>query len=269
MRRTRSGPIIRKTAAGLTLIELVVALALGLLLVGAAATLLLARLDAQRRLLADVRLGLALDTVADLAARELRRAGHWGRADDARVPVDTVGAPEPPAMPPANPHAAMQPAAPAEIDGSPVTATTETRVPAWSYGRASTDHPDLREDMARDPDETGALRLNASTQALDLRQSGPSLLPGAGDNWQALTDPQRLRITHWQVSRSDRILDLRADCPPPRGTGGDTPGPPKLVIRRLTLDLVGHDPAAPDRPQRRSRTVRVRNDELRGQCPAP
>ncbi|RZS58719.1 hypothetical protein [Sphaerotilus mobilis] len=247
-------------AGGLTLVELLVALAVGLLIVGGAASLLLAQLDQQRQRLADARLTLALHVVADLAVRELRRSGHWGRADDAWPAHD-----EPDATRPANPHAALLPPAPASSE-----AVTTTALPAWSYGRASTDHPDLREDHARDHDETGALRLNGSTHAIDLRQSGPQLLPGSGDNWQALSDPQRLRLSSWRVTRRDHVIDLLATCPTTRCPSGDPQCPPQRVIRLLQLDLAGQDPTDPTEPARTrqlSRQVRVRNDELRGHCP--
>ncbi len=262
---------------GLTLVELLVALAIGLLIVGGAATALLAQLDAQRQRLADARLTQTLHTVADLAVRELRRAGHWGRADDgwpdesADAPADTdadadAGATSPvgPATSPAtNPHADLLPAPPTAAPG-----TTHTTVPAWSYGRASTDHPDLREDRTSDTDEVGALRLNASTQSIDLRMAGPQLAPGPGDHWQALTDPGRVRVTQWRVTRRDHVVDLLPTCARTVCQAGDTTCPPRRVMRLLQIDLTGHDPGAPTRTRQVSRLVRVRNDEVRGRCPS-
>lgn len=243
-------------ARGLTLVELLVALAIGLFLVGAAATLLLAQLAEQRARLADVRLTLALHGVADLAVRELRRAGHVGRADDGWPVAD-----DPDPARPGNPHAALIPASP------PVSMATSTSTPAWSYGRANADHPDLRDDRERDQDEVSALRLNPSTQALDLRLSGPALTPGSGDHWQALTDPGRLRVSRWLVTRRDLVVDLLATCARNRCDAGDTLCPPQRRVRLLQVDLSGHDPAEPARTRHVQRLVRVRNDELQGRCP--
>ncbi len=235
---------------GLTLVELLVALAIGLLVLGAAATLLLDQLDRQRRRLADVRLTLSLHHAADLAVRELRRAGHWGRADDGWPAGD-----DPAASHPDNPHATLIPDA------------ASTASPAWSYGRASTDHPDLRDDRARDADEVGALRLNASTRALDLRLTGPALAPGSGDTWQPLTDPARLRVTHWLVTRRDLRIDLLDTCARTVCAAGDPSCPPQRLVRRLQIDLSGHDPLDPALTRHVRRLVRVRHDELRGRCP--
>ncbi len=247
-----------RPSIGLTLVELLVALAIGLLVVGSTSAFLLGQLEQQRQRLADARLTLALHAVADLAVRELRRAGHWGRADDAWPASDV-----PDAARPSNPHVDLLPPAPTSPGGSSSTIT-----PAWSYGRASTDHPDLRADFARDPDEVGALRLNTATRAVDLRLAGPSLVPGSGDSWQALTDPQRLRLTQWQLTRRDRTIELLSLCAPASCPAGDSLCPPRRIQRLLTLDLTGHDPAAPGRPQQLRRVVRLRNDELRGHCPA-
>ncbi|MGY0193558.1 PilW family protein [Leptothrix sp. BB-4] len=236
---------------GLTLVELLVALAIGLMVVASTTTFVLGQLAQQRRQLADARLTLALHRVVDLAMRELRRAGHWGRAEQAWLAATPEAR--------SNPHAALLPPGPAG----------QTALPAWSYGRSSPDHPDLLDDTGRDADEASALRLNAATRAIDLRLSGPALSPGSGDSWQALTDPQRLRVTRWQVSRLDRVVDLLAHCPWPVCPPGDTTCPPQRVIRLLSVELDGHDPAAPDRPQQLRRVVQVRNDELRGHCPGP
>lgn len=246
-------PVCRKArqASGLTLVELLVALALGLLVVGGAATLLIDQLGQQRKRLADARLTLTLHSVADLAVRELRRAGHWGRADDG-WPADEGSDP----VRLDNPHASVLPD------------TSSTPTPAWSYGRASTDHPELRDDRNRDNDEVGALRLNASTQALDLRMAGPSLAPGSGDHWQALTDPSRLRVTRWLVTRRDMRVNLLASCARTTCEADDALCPPQRLIRLLQIDLSGHDPAEPALTRHVSRLVRVRNDELRGRCPA-
>jgi type IV pilus assembly protein PilW len=239
----------RRLLAGLTLVELLVALAVGLVLIAATTTFVLGQLRQQRQRLSDARLDLALLRVADLAARDLRRAGHWGQADQAWMSGDDSRH--------ANPHAALLPPGPDGHGG----------LPAWSYGRSNLDHPALQDDAGRDADETSALRLNPSTHAIDLRLSGPALAPGSGDTWQALTDPQRLRLTLWRVSRSDRVIDLLAHCPQPVCPAGDTACPPQRVIRLLSIELAGHDPTAPDRSRQLRRFVRVRNDELRGHCP--
>ena len=70
----------RSPQRGFTLVELLVGLALALVVV-AAGTLLLARqAHEQRALVIEARLMQDLRSTADLVARDLRRAGHWGDA---------------------------------------------------------------------------------------------------------------------------------------------------------------------------------------------
>lgn len=73
-------PVSRSAQRGLTLVELLVGLALGLLVLAAGALLLTQHLREHRALLLEARLMQDLRTAADLVARDLRRAGHWGDA---------------------------------------------------------------------------------------------------------------------------------------------------------------------------------------------
>ncbi|MFC7461180.1 PilW family protein [Hydrogenophaga defluvii] len=73
--RTRHRP--QRWQTGLTLVELLVGMALGLVVAGGALALFLTELQTSRRLLLEARLGHDLRAAADLLARDLRRAGHW------------------------------------------------------------------------------------------------------------------------------------------------------------------------------------------------
>lgn len=61
----------------MTLVELLIGMALGLVVAGGALALFLTELQISRRLLLEARLGHDLRAAADLLARDLRRAGHW------------------------------------------------------------------------------------------------------------------------------------------------------------------------------------------------
>ena len=73
---------LRTTAAqrGLSMVELMVGIALGMFLVAGASTLFVNHLDNSRRLLLEARLNQDLRATADLITRDLRRAGYWGNA---------------------------------------------------------------------------------------------------------------------------------------------------------------------------------------------
>ncbi len=61
----------------MTLVELLIGMALGLVVAGGALALFLTELQTSRRLLLEARLSHDLRVAADLLARDLRRAGHW------------------------------------------------------------------------------------------------------------------------------------------------------------------------------------------------
>ncbi len=70
----------RRTVRGLSLVELMVGLAVGLLVVAGAGQMLAGQIQEHRRLLLETQLQQDLRNAADMVSRELRRAGHWGAA---------------------------------------------------------------------------------------------------------------------------------------------------------------------------------------------
>lgn len=69
-----------QSQVGLTLVELLVGIAIGLLLIVGATSLFLSNLDSSRRLLLEARLNQNLRSAAELITRDLRRASHWDEA---------------------------------------------------------------------------------------------------------------------------------------------------------------------------------------------
>jgi prepilin peptidase dependent protein B len=236
---------------GLGLVEIMVALALGLFLIGSGAALVLGQLRDQRQLLLESRLRQDLRAVADLIVRDLKRAGHWGAAQDGLWHPEG-GAPA------VNPYAGTSPAA----------GTTAASL-GYAYSR------DAHEDHVVSNTERFGVRLNPNTRALELRLAGAALLPATGDQWQALTDPALVRITRWQVTVQDRRLDLLHHCAVPTcpsggGTGaaGTAPCPPRLLQHLALIELDAADARDPRVRTQWSTRVRLRNDVLQGACPA-
>ena len=241
---------LRRPDTGLGLIEIMVALALGLFLIGSGATLVLGQLGDQRQLLLESRLRQDLRAVADLILRDLKRAGHWGAAQDGLWHPDG-GAPA------VNPYAGT----------SPPAGATATSL-GYAYSR------DPREDHAVASTERFGIRLNANTRALELRLAGAALLPATGDQWQALTDPALVRITRWQVTVQDRRVDLLGHCAvptcPPDSAAGTAAAtcPPRLLQHLALIELDAADARDPRVRTHLSTRVRLRNDVLQGACPA-
>lgn len=222
---------------------MLVAIALGLFLVAAATSLFLAQMAEQRRMLLETRLTQDLRAAMDLAVRDLRRSGYWGSADDALWRADTPGALA------ANPYTGLYPGA-----GSRASAT------GYAYSLDA-------EDQQVTSSERLGLRLNPTSQTLDLRRTGAAIDPGNGDTWEALTDPAQLRITRFVVSSSEQSVSLLDRCRFSTCPEGATSCPPRLHLRVLTLDIEAQ--SSVDASMRRSlqSRVRLRNDRVSGSCP--
>ncbi|MEY8878424.1 MAG: PilW family protein [Leptothrix sp. (in: b-proteobacteria)] len=236
-----------RTSRGLGLVEILVAIALGLFVTASVATLVVSQLNEQRLLLQEARLGQDLRATVDLIARDLKRAGHWGSAERG-IWSGQSGAP------PANPYAGLHPAA-------GTAATTAATSLGYRYSR------DVSENQVADSNEAFGFRINANTNAFELRLAGNAVVPGTGDQWQALTDPALLRITRWQVQHELRSVSLLSHCAEPTCPASSTTCPPVWQRHVVRIDLEARD--ARDASVRRSLATEVllRNDEVSGSCP--
>lgn len=80
MPRVRPRPRIATSQRGLSLVELMVGIAVGLFVVAAAAMLVSTQLNDNRRVLLETQLQQDLRATAEIITRELRRSGHWENA---------------------------------------------------------------------------------------------------------------------------------------------------------------------------------------------
>ncbi len=102
--RSRCCRTLRRRSGGLSMVEMLVGIVVGLFLVGGALRFFADYLDDNRRLLLETRISQDLRTVADLIVRDLRRAGYWS------APNPGVTAPADP-----NPYAGIT------LTGNPAT----------------------------------------------------------------------------------------------------------------------------------------------------
>lgn len=222
----------RSNQHGLSLVELLVGLALGLFIVAVAGTLLVTQTPEQRRLAAEQRLMQDLRTAADVVTRDLRRAGHWGAAaSGVWMPAASgVGA---------NPYAPLAP---------DVAASDAAN---WRYSR------DAVENHALDANEQFGLRLRNGAIELGL---------GAGQ-WQSLTDSGTLVVTALEVAPTVQTIELVGHCERPCPVG-DPACPPRLQVRRLSLAITARSSTDAAVVRSLRSEVRVRNDAVSGACPA-
>ena len=224
-----------RAARGMTIVELLIGLALGLFVVAGASTLLAGQLHAQRALAADTRLTQDLRNAADLIARDLRRAGYW---DDAASGIWSAGA-----APTSNPHGMLAPA----------TAASDALRYSYSGDGAG--------DATASADADGRAGFRLHQHAIEARLGG---------RWQALTDPQALVVTAFELVPAVAEIDLAALCPRPCGTAGAAAGtcPPRQQVRSVAVRIAGHA-AGDERVVRHAdMQVRLRNDAVVGACSA-
>lgn len=238
-----------RPCGGFGLVELLLAVALGLVLVAGLLGLVVAHLTEQRAVMARTRLSQDLRAGLDLALRDARRGGWWGQAElgvwhgDGRQPGR-------------NPYGGLLP--PSDAD----TGLGSGSMLAHRYSR------DSRENHSADSNEHFGLRLQRGN--LEWRVGGAALAPSTGDQWQALTDPGQVQVTGLAVTQRTVRIDLLAECGLTSCPDPDDPDcPPRLLIRHVDLRLQGQglrDGAA--RGELRG-AVRLRNEEVQGACPPP
>jgi prepilin peptidase dependent protein B len=221
--------------AGVSLVELLIGITIGLFIVGASVTALLTHLRESRSLIAQSRLMQDLRAATELMARDLRRVGYWGAADHGVWHRESTNA----HGPAVNPYTAL--------------ATTTSPVPAVTF-RYSRDT--VENDLVDDNEQFG-YRLRNGVLELQLGTSP----------WQAMTDITGMKVTRFDITPTEQLRSLAGSCTAPCPSS-DTNCPPKLLVRSLMLTLTaqGIGESTVERSVRTS--VRLRNDAVTGRCPA-
>jgi len=221
---------LRRHQRGMTLVELMVGLTVGMIVVAGAVLLTTSQIGEHKRLILETQVQQDLRAAADLMLRELRQAGAWGQA---RNTVWT----------PSNAASSVNPYQDLEVKGG----GTEVN---YSYTKDSKDTP---EDNRLTQDETYGFRLRASRLEYLI-----------GGSYQPLTDPNTLKMTGFLVNVNSQGLALpdlcNGPCPPDQT--------PCMRVRDVTIRLEGE--AAHDKDVVRTLTVRarVRNDQVVKTAPA-
>lgn len=220
----------RAAARGLSLVELMVGVAIGLIVVAASVHLSGRNIASSRSMLTDIRVVQDLRAVGDLVSRDLRRSAYWGNAilGTQNSPTSTV--------PPANPYAAV--------------ATAGTGTITYEFSR------DATEDDALGLSENFGFRLN----------QGRIEMQTATDVWQPVTDPDVVTISDFVITPVVTVLPLGHLCPTACPPG--TPNCPTVTVRRFDLLLRGQSVRDAAVVRELRSTVRLRNDQFSGACPA-
>jgi prepilin peptidase dependent protein B len=216
---------------GLSLVELMVGAAIGLIVVAAAGSVVAAHQVAARRVQLEARLMQDLRGAAELVGRDLRRAGHWAAAASGVRRGDEAVA--------VNPHAEIAPASAAAA------------VVALSFSTGAGDAPGV------DDSERFGFRLRNGAIEIQL----------GARNWQALSDPGTVVVTSFNVVPRVDEADLATFCAKPCAAGSTT-CPPRQQIRSYAISVSGRSALDPLVSRELRSAVRVRNDVVVGSCEA-
>jgi prepilin peptidase dependent protein B len=227
---SRSMPDYFVRQTGLSLIELMVGLTVGLFVATAALAVLAVNLRENRKLLLEARLMQDLRTASELITRDLRHAGYWATAEQG-VAVAAATAVV------ANPYAATW------------LASDASNAINFTYSR------DGAENNLVDSNDQIGYRLRAGVVEVHV---------GAG-GWQALTDSATLNVTEFGITATVQPIDLDGFCAKPCASGLATCSP-RQEIRMLTLAIGGNLIGDGGVSRRLQSEVRVRNDTLAGAC---
>jgi prepilin peptidase dependent protein B len=218
----------RRRQTGLSMVELMVGVAIGLFVVAGATLAVSNQLGDNRRLMLETQIQQDLRAAADVIARDVRRSGYWARAQDGVWNPGAVAVTS-------NPYTALTPAS---------GAASEVH---FGYSRGAVENNVLDVN-----DEAGFRLVNG---AIQMRTGG---------QWQALTDSTTLKVTVFNVTLNSQDVALSCFNPCPLGA---VACPPTQSVREIKVEITGNAVFDPSVVRSANSNVRLRNDVINGTCP--
>lgn len=217
---------------GLSLVELMIGIAIGMIVVAGASLLMSNQVSEHGKLMQETQIQQDLRATADLMLRDLRRSGYWENSDKAVWSANAAASP--------NPYSAAS--------------APDTQAVRYAYSTVTTQRPENDQLDATDSygfklDSDGTLR---------------SLL---GGNWQALTDPAVLEVTSFSITPVQQAIDLSAYCD--QVCDPATQNCPRMQVILFDISITGRSVRDPNVVRTISVASRPRNDEITGACPVP
>lgn len=219
---------------GLSIVELMVGVAIGLLIVSGTISLFVNSLGNSRRMTVESRVNQELRAAADLISRDLRRAGYWANSVNGTVATGVASVTAP------NPYIAV------DDDTSEIT---------YNFTR------DATENDALDTNEQFGFRLNGG--AIEMQTDG-------APSRSQITNPNLVTITGFDITPRVSVLPVGDVCQHTCVLGEVSPegtNCPTLTVRQYDIKIQGN--AVSDALVKRElqTSVRVRNDQFAGVCP--
>jgi len=238
-RRKRS--VARHLSQGMSIVELLVGVAIGLFILAGASALFVGNVTNSRRLLLESRINQDLRATMDLITRDLRRGAYWGNSLAGTLATGSTSVTQP------NPYAAVI-----------ASASTTSGQILYSYSR------DTAEDNALDSTEVFGFRL--TNGAIQMCFGGSSSTTCT--NWQTLTNTDIVTITAFAITPTETSIDIRAACAKPCTDTLLAPSCPRVQVRSYNIALTGTSTTDSAVTRTLRSQVRVRNEAMAGSCPA-
>jgi hypothetical protein len=216
---------------GVSLVELMVAVAVGFALLMLITQIFVHQAAANTDLLKGTRLNQELRAIMDLSVRDIRRAGYWGSAISSAWYEGTPGVS-------ANPLNAI-------TVGDTVNPGTATAASSIRYAY------DVNGDGAIDDSENVMIRLNNGAVEMVQGIANPTTTQ--------LSDPGSTVITALTFSIAPTTVTVACVV-----SGSN----PTLTIRQITIALTGRLASDPTVTRSMQETDRIRTDYITGACPA-
>ena len=210
----------RNSQRGMSLVELMVGITVGLFIVAAAATLVTTQLTGNRRLLLEVQVQQDLRATADIITRELRRAGSIAFITNAADLVWSPGSDW--------------------ITDTALSTVTPTTAPSSTVNYRS----------SRTPGQNGpyGFRLREGVIESELAAAG----------WQALTDPATMTVTNFVVTPQPQpaiVVACSKLC-----ADGTKACWPRVTVRAYAIDITGQSTSDAAVVRSVRSVVRLKND---------
>lgn len=212
--------LTRAGERGLSLVELMVGIAVGMFVVAAAATLVTTQLTENRRLLLEVQVQQDLRATADIITRELRRAGSIASITDSQGFVWAPGS----------------------------SWITDTGLSAVTPAAGSDSTVNYR--SSRTPGQNGpyGFRLRAGVIESELATAG----------WQQLTDPATMTVTVFNVTAQPEpavVVACSKLC-----SDNTQACWPRVTVRAYAIDITGRSTSDASVVRSVRSVVRLKND---------
>lgn len=242
MNMTHGKQIFAKQQSGLSIIELMVGLAIGLVLVSGALLMMFYTTNNNYLMIVETRLNQDLRAAASLIARDLRRAGYWAQATNG---VYVAGGNA--SLPQNNSYQVM-------LADRCDAATLPTPTPMIDSEVANICYY-LEQGT---PDNTVS----------DTEMFGFALQDGVissffgGKTPENITDPGIIHVDSLTIIPHSKSINVSSMC----AAAGTLPAPPTVTVRLFEIVITGHLPSD-DHVVRGIRTfAKVRNDAITGNC---